>query len=610
MLRFLESMEQRFLLAGSCDYLRTGQFHGKLLSEKRLFPIGENVGFVNPSSEIQVKLYDANRKLHIQDEVRLDEIKGTFCLRLKPSTFEAAADRLRNSDFLFVLFEGAAERVTAILSFVESGARVFETLDAENPALRLESCDLPPSKITVVDVPPVRAALYTLLATNNPELFSLNAQRFLATPHILTHLFAHVMSLSSAENISYISTLRVIADQLRDLLSPKIRKISKDHKKLWHAFYGDRLSFLDGGASRIVGLPGVEPMGIRVGVYTVTPGEREPGSRESWHLDSYVIGDVVNDRSIILDQNYRTDIKRLQEAARYILESLGALRHIIELNGEPPRLLLVHGPLQNAFVAYDENDPSYVPGVSKDFLAGVGISEKDVTESIEDIPRNRNGQLLWNGCIPIYLHIIKRLWSLKVPVIGVVERAASTSLTRAAIEHLVNEGRIPSSTGNKLKERVLQYEIGDELLFGCVLEEGEYLVPFKIQKNFRHRAHDNWQPVVAQFPGISATMLKSSAMNFPYRVELPVGHDASGLDVHMSLLYHMSLLLPNYAFPVGIDIADKYVKVPDWLSKGVSERLTAGVLKKILESGDSKALMQVRRLLALSPRDFFFRPRA
>jgi hypothetical protein len=78
----------------------------------------------------------------------------------------------------------------------------------------------------------------------------------------------------------------------------------------------------------------------------------------------------------------------------------------------------------------------------------------------------------------------------------------------------------------------------------------------------------------------------------------------------MSLLYHMSLLLPNYAFPVGIDIADKYVKIPDWLSKGVSASLTAAVLKKLLKSGDERALIQVRRLLALAPRDFFFRPKA
>lgn len=122
--------------------------------------------------------------------------------------------------------------------------------------------------------------------------------------------------------------------------------------------------------------------------------------------------------------------------------------------------------------------------------------------------------------------------------------------------------------------------------------------------------HDQRVPVVAQFPKVSATVVKCSATSSPYRVEMPFAPDSNELEARVSLLYHKSLLLPDYAFPVGIDIADKYVSIPDWLSKGVSQRLTASVLKKILETGDTRMLMQVRRLLALSPRDFFSRPRA
>jgi hypothetical protein len=603
-------MEQKLIVAAACAYLRAGQHHEKLLADKRLFPLGPSSGFLNANTDIQVKFYDSNQKLVVTNEARIEHLKDTFCLRLTNEQFDSAVKRLLSSDYLLIVFEGSVERATVILCFLTKQQRVFETLETENPALRLIACDLPPTAVTVVDIQTVRTALYNLLAREKPELFSVNIQRFLGTPHVLTHLFAHVMSLASADNISYISTLRIISDQLRSLLTPRIRKIQKDHHKLWHTFYGDCLSFLDGGVSRIVGLPGTEPMGIRIGVYSVTPGEREPEKRERWELSSYVIGDVVNDRSLITDENYRTDAKRLQEASRYILESLRALMHIDSGTGIVPRLLLVHGPLQNAFADYDETEPWYVPGVSKDFLASVGIHEQDVVTTVPDIPTNRNGKLLWNGCIPVYLYITKRLWAAKVPIAGVVEHAASASLARTVIEQLVREGKLPVSTGNKLKDRLKRYEIGDELLFGCILEEGEYLAPFELQKNFRRRAHDQWQLVVDQFPKVSATMIKCSATNFPYRVEMPATPESDELDSRMSLLYHMSLLLPNYAFPVGIDIADKYARIPDWLSKGVSANLTASVLKKILEKGDTKTLMQVRRLLALSPRDFFFRPRA
>jgi hypothetical protein len=107
-----------------------------------------------------------------------------------------------------------------------------------------------------------------------------------------------------------------------------------------------------------------------------------------------------------------------------------------------------------------------------------------------------------------------------------------------------------------------------------------------------------------------ATMLKCSVNSFPYRVEFNSTKQIPEVEQIMNLLFHMSMLLPHYAFPVGLDIVDKYAKIPDWLSKGISERLTANILKKVLEQGDDRLLMQVRKLLSLSPRDFFFRPKA
>src|SRR6185437_2089907 len=107
-----------------------------------------------------------------------------------------------------------------------------------------------------------------------------------------------------------------------------------------------------------------------------------------------------------------------------------------------------------------------------------------------------------------------------------------------------------------------RYEILDDFLFGCVLEEGEYLEPILLVKNHEHRPVDKCRPVVRQYPAPHATVIKTSAATFPYRVEMnPAAHSAS--DRLLRLLYHTSRLLPRYAFPVGLDIVDKYAKVPD-----------------------------------------------
>jgi hypothetical protein len=77
----------------------------------------------------------------------------------------------------------------------------------------------------------------------------------------------------------------------------------------------------------------------------------------------------------------------------------------------------------------------------------------------------------------------------------------------------------------------------------------------------------------------------------------------------LSLVYHTSRLLPDYAFPVGLDIADKYAKIPDWLSKGISDKLATATLSKALQTGDQRTIMLVKKFLSQNPRDFFFRPK-
>ena len=99
-------------------------------------------------------------------------------------------------------------------------------------------------------------------------------------------------------------------------------------------------------------------------------------------------------------------------------------------------------------------------------------------------------------------------------------------------------------------------------------------------------------------------------MRFHSRVEFNREFSTKKIHEVMKLVYHTSLLLPRYAFPVGIDIVDKYAKIPDWMSKGISAHLAANVFRYCLQEGDIGTLQLMRTLLSRSPRDFFFRPKA
>jgi hypothetical protein len=49
--------------------------------------------------------------------------------------------------------------------------------------------------------------------------------------------------------------------------------------------------------------------------------------------------------------------------------------------------------------------------------------------------------------------------------------------------------------------------------------------------------------------------------------------------------------------------------VPQWLSGNISARLAATVLNRAMAEGDARLIVQVRQLLAHTPRDFFYRPK-
>src|SRR5690606_29733724 len=147
---------------------------------------------------------------------------------------------------------------------------------------------------------------------------------------------------------------------------------------------------------------------------------------------------------------------------------------------------------------------------------------------------------------------------VSIPLLGVVERAASRSVLEAILLMLVEEKVIPAGTRHKVRRIVKDLNLHDELLFGCVLEAGEYITPLSITKNKPHRAHDRWRPLMSQIPAVTGTMLKVTEHSFPFRIEMNSAFpDDRTFDV-LRLIYHTSLLLPKYAFPVGIDIVDKY----------------------------------------------------
>jgi hypothetical protein len=59
---------------------------------------------------------------------------------------------------------------------------------------------------------------------------------------------------------------------------------------------------------------------------------------------------------------------------------------------------------------------------------------------------------------------------------------------------------------------------------------------------------------------------------------------------------------------VGLDIVDKFAKIPDWISRPVNTRTAVLALRKAMESGDSRLFDSLRRMLCGSSREWLLRP--
>jgi hypothetical protein len=598
-------VEQRFFLVENPTWTLNAGQHAKRVGKQALVPLGSDVGHLVDGAALLVKLRATSGRISMDQAAALVHLRDEFYIKSQIISDALAASAL--DDRLIAMFVDGAPTDARIV--IDLWPRSFpEEVEAAEPTIHLaDYYGLPPAQIACVNGTREVQSLLRAASMRDQELYAAHAARFLDAPHILTPLFAHVMNLRSEDNVKFPIQLRKLAEQLRTLLiehgkTVRIERVTHSHIDAWAAVQNRRIAFLDGGVARIPSIAHLEPMALRVGVYAVRPGVRTE-ERELWSMTPFVIGDMIDHERPVLD---RTNRKRLQEAVRYVAEPLSGLAHLSKV--PDTSMLFLHGPLINQFVTYDEDQPYFLPCLSREFLASFGITEEDVRRSVVDIPQDpASAKPLWNQFMAVYAYIMLRIERHDIPVIGVVERVAGRSVTTAVLHALRDDKAINDAYVKQVATILERYDITDDFLFGCVLQAGEYLSPIRVDKNLVRRARERWQPVVKQYPQMLATMLKCEDTRFPFRVECNGTAGRQYADV-MQLLYHTARLLPNYAFPVGLDIADKFAKVPDWISRGISAEVSAIILRRAVKTGDARVVAQVRQFLARTPRDFFFRP--
>jgi hypothetical protein len=433
------------------------------------------------------------------------------------------------------------------------------------------------------------------------------------SPHILERMLASSADLSAPAQLHFMETVELLATQLREVLlkTGRIHKLYKNHNQLWARVKGEPIGFVDGGLANL-SMVGSAPIAARVGGYVVTPGDTSD-ERECFSTLKLLIDELYSQNGNGVYTESFPDISALRDAARISIEAAGAVRMLID--HKDIRWIFLHGALVNPVSRYTDimKDRQVVhpfPGFNDAALVELLGSKK-----LPDADRDKN-------FISVHLKQLKALAGSAAVICGVVERESTTTSICRAVLNSLNDDEIRDLLPRPPDEWKIWFRtavdpsgndefegqrISDSLLFRFVLEPGEYLSPVCIERNEMRRAPEAWKDIICQYPKPFVSYLLPSEWNAPIRVEvfekdLKIFHDTA------ELVYHCALLLPKYSFPAGLDIVDKFAKIPDWMSRPVNTNTAVQAMKRALDSKDMALFNSVRRMLCGSSREWLLRP--
>lgn len=405
----------------------------------------------------------------------------------------------------------------------------------------------------------------------------------------LLHVAAHQ---SHDVQQDFVQNLSAIAATVRLLLTDngQLARIDYTPQNYWPTLKGKTFAFIDGGVANL-DLPSAAPIGIRVGSYVVKPGD-ETDNRERFNIALSLVDDLYSGEGHLFDDDF-LDIAKLRDTARMTSE-IAAAYHLAR---ETPTLdgILLHGPLVNPVAPYGlEGFPPFGLAACRTFLKNPQWTGDDAKRQF----------------VSVYLELLEVLADCKVPVAGAVERSVGKYpvVINRLLEDLVPK-KLSREECKRVQEEIKRYGLNDASLLDVVLLEGEYVQPLAINRQGpENKWPDAWKQWIRTYPPPLTTYIKPAELVMPFRVE--AFESIADFPALLRLIMHTSRLLPSYGFPVGLDIVDKFAKVPAWMSKGIRGQHQVVLLQKALASNDPAAISFAKRVLAAKGRDWLFRPQA
>ncbi len=471
-------------------------------------------------------------------------------------------------------------------------------------------------------------------------------------PNLMLRLTENALTVATSLRDNYfkntakfIAHLRQAMDEANNGVRPNSPlKVFSVGKVDWSQCQNEVVTFIDGGIGRVQ-LSSQVPILLRVGSYCVRTGEKRLAEREQFGYYPVILGDLEG------GSKERKDFPDIVRSTAELLGGLSAFERTPDLS-----VLMFHGPLVYLMGGYAGHTPFtekdidlFLHHYARDPEIARQLKEKFLNEAFVEIyPRMTENYIKWKErrlfeplawIAFLYRQLIQKASERKnTPIIaGVVERGDLREFSERILLERVFQGLRKKNNLDYFNEmygrsdlnspKSLLDKLGytDILLLAMLLRPGEYSEPWNISK------YDGLRKGEVSLPGESGT----STVNFEPLKRGPIGFpEILGFYVHLSettepirvevfaelgrnqiaevarRVYLYSRLLSGYGFPVGLDIADKFAHVPNWLTDAYSKliRHHLGVSLQQGEISDAEMRRILVQAIYMKHRDWLFRP--
>jgi len=473
-------------------------------------------------------------------------------------------------------------------------------------------------------------------------------------PHLFLRLAENSLVVAESLRDNYFRNTATFVKDLRSAIyaakqgkrDDQILTVHEVENADWESVQDEVVTFIDGGVGRVQ-LSSQVPILLRVGSYCVRTGERHLAAREQFGYYPVILGDLEG------GSKERKDFIDIVRITAELLGGLSALERTPDL-----RVLMFHGPLVYLIGGYAGHTPFteqdidlFLRQYASDEEMGQHLKEEflnearlyiypQMTDRSEDWHVRRLFEpLAWIAWL--YRKLIQTAQQRNpVPIIaGVVERGELREFSERILLERVFHGLRKNNRAdyfNKMYGRTdlkspksLLNKLGytDTLLLAMLLQPGQFSESWEIAKyeGLRHgdvtlpgesgSGRVNFGPLKPGkigFPPVRGCYVCISETTEPVRVEVfdELGEDQIVEAARRAYLY--ARLLPGYGFPVGLDIVDKYAKVPGWLTDAYGKliRYHLGVSLQKGEISDAEMRRILVQAIYMTQRDWLFRPQS